>query len=179
MDAIRSSETSVLKGATWRNIPEDGILHMQLCLKGHLRLQRRTQNPVPCWAHSYFNTLATSLLLLISLVIIVICLVDCSGWSRKRRDPRILTARNMVLCCFLGTHNSEHSQATILGGRICHLGDAPYPWLVASAIWVTRRILGWSHLPFGWRAAWGVQSLYTRDCPRFRCAISNTYTDPR
>jgi hypothetical protein len=27
MEAIRSSETLVLTGTTWRNIPEDGILH--------------------------------------------------------------------------------------------------------------------------------------------------------
>jgi hypothetical protein len=27
MGALRYSETSVLKRATWRNIPEDGILH--------------------------------------------------------------------------------------------------------------------------------------------------------
>jgi hypothetical protein len=30
MDAIRSSETSVLTGATQRNIPDDGILHSHL-----------------------------------------------------------------------------------------------------------------------------------------------------
>jgi hypothetical protein len=28
MEAIRSFETSVLTRATWRNIPEDGILHV-------------------------------------------------------------------------------------------------------------------------------------------------------
>jgi hypothetical protein len=32
MEAIRFSETSVLTRATWRNIPEDGILHLAACL---------------------------------------------------------------------------------------------------------------------------------------------------
>jgi hypothetical protein len=32
MEAIRSSETSVLARATWRNIPEDGALHSYLCV---------------------------------------------------------------------------------------------------------------------------------------------------
>jgi hypothetical protein len=32
MDALRSSERSGLTRATWRNIPEDGILHIGNCL---------------------------------------------------------------------------------------------------------------------------------------------------
>jgi hypothetical protein len=31
MEATRSSETSVLKRATWRHITEDGILHSDRC----------------------------------------------------------------------------------------------------------------------------------------------------
>jgi hypothetical protein len=31
MDAIRSSETFILVGATWRNIPEDALLHSRCC----------------------------------------------------------------------------------------------------------------------------------------------------
>jgi hypothetical protein len=34
MEAIRSPETSILSGATWRNFPEDGILKSQKSLHG-------------------------------------------------------------------------------------------------------------------------------------------------
>jgi hypothetical protein len=31
VEAIRSSETSIITRATWRNIPEDGSLHVKIC----------------------------------------------------------------------------------------------------------------------------------------------------
>jgi hypothetical protein len=33
VEALRSSETSVLTRVTWRNSPEDGILHLSNCSK--------------------------------------------------------------------------------------------------------------------------------------------------
>jgi hypothetical protein len=40
MEALRSSETSALTEATWRNIPEDGILlsHRRENLKSYVRI---------------------------------------------------------------------------------------------------------------------------------------------
>jgi hypothetical protein len=35
MEALCSSETSAITTATWRNIPEDGLLHDDYSLLGH------------------------------------------------------------------------------------------------------------------------------------------------
>jgi hypothetical protein len=54
MEALRSSETSVLTTATWRNIPEDVILHSHrretlksyIALTGWALQRRRNVSPV-------------------------------------------------------------------------------------------------------------------------------------
>jgi hypothetical protein len=44
MEALYSSETSVLTRATWRNIPEDDILH------SHRRGNLKSHMALICWA---------------------------------------------------------------------------------------------------------------------------------
>jgi hypothetical protein len=52
MDAISSSETTVLTRATWPNIPEDSILHSQCCenfkSNSEIRSSGRTNGEICC-----------------------------------------------------------------------------------------------------------------------------------
>jgi hypothetical protein len=58
MEALGSSETSVLTRSTWRNFPEDGILHTHHC--ENLKSYKATVMPQDVWFDGMFTMMSVA-----------------------------------------------------------------------------------------------------------------------
>jgi hypothetical protein len=56
MDTIHSSYTSVHRRSTWRHIPEDGILHLQLLITSNYNTFANLHTKQITWAHTTFQS---------------------------------------------------------------------------------------------------------------------------